>query len=242
MYFRRHIPCGSRYLLKPHLSATCMTKLLRFGFEIGIPSAPITQKLKATTGTDENKLVISLAHRLRGARQTTCAVHRKLVESLPMTGSNQDSALNKFDVLPAPFALRNFVSQIRLRYIGGEPLNEAQLWILSHSVARDARQANGIAGTDSEIYVARAIDPFLPSRTCPSTNRRIADDRFVCSRVLSISVSVCAKVAPCAWAISFRILQNCSSRLMVVLCPPMTTERLITDDFTVASSSKRILG
>jgi len=159
-----------------------------------------------------------------------------------MTGSNQDSALNKFNVLPAPFALRNFVSQIRLRYIGGEPLNEAQLWILSHSVALDARQANGIAGTDSEIYVARAIDPFLPSRTCPSTNRRIADDRFVCSRVLSISVSVCAKVAPCAWAISFRILQNCSSRLMVVLCPPMTTERLITDDFTVASSSKRILG
>ena len=88
-----------------------MTKLLRFGFEIGISSAPITQKLKATTRTDENKLVISLAHRLRGARQTTCAVHRKLVESLPMTGSNQDSALNKFDVLPAPFALRNFVSQ-----------------------------------------------------------------------------------------------------------------------------------
>ena len=110
MYFRRHIPRASRYLLKPHPSATCMTKLLRFGFEIGISSAPITQKLKATTRTDENKLVISLAHRLRGARQTTCAVHRKLVESLPMTGSNQDSALNKFNVLPAPFALRNFVS------------------------------------------------------------------------------------------------------------------------------------
>ena len=240
MYFRRHIPCASRYLLKPHLSATCMTKLLRFGFEIGIPSAPITQKLKATTKTDENKLVISWAHRLRGARQTTCAVHRKLVESLPMTRSNQDSALNKFNVPPVRTAQSRVANPAAI--FGGEPLNEAQLWILSHSVALDARQANGIAGTDSEIYVARAIDPFLPSRTCPSTNRRIADDRFVCWRVLSISVSVCAKVAPCAWAISFRILQNCSSRLMVVLCPPMTTERLITDDFTVASSSKRILG
>jgi len=63
-----------------------MTKLLRFGFEIGISSAPITQELKATTRTDENKLVISLAHRL-SASQTTCALHRKLVESLPMVKS-----------------------------------------------------------------------------------------------------------------------------------------------------------
>src|SRR6476646_2966746 len=81
MYFRRHIPCASRYLLKPHLSATCMTKLLRFGFEIGIPSAPITQKLKATTKTDENKLVISWTHRLRGARAGSTL--REMLTQLP---------------------------------------------------------------------------------------------------------------------------------------------------------------
>jgi len=58
-----------------------MTKLLRFGFEIGIPSAPITQKLKATTKTDENKLVISWAHRLRGARAGSTL--REMLTQLP---------------------------------------------------------------------------------------------------------------------------------------------------------------
>src|SRR6516164_871382 len=64
MYFRRHIPRASRYLLKPHPSATCMIKLLRFGFETGIPWATIMGKLKVRTKTDEKKLVILLPHPL----------------------------------------------------------------------------------------------------------------------------------------------------------------------------------
>lgn len=59
MYLRRHIPCASRYLLKPHPSATCTTRLLGFELrEIGMPWAVMTVKLIATIKTDEENLVI----------------------------------------------------------------------------------------------------------------------------------------------------------------------------------------
>src|SRR5262245_28450321 len=59
----------------------------------------------------------------------------------------------------------------------------------------------------------------------------MADDRFFCSRVVSISVTVFASDAPRACAISFSPLQNASSRLMLVLCPLTKTERLMIRDF-----------
>src|SRR5215831_12063547 len=72
----------------------------------------------------------------------------------------------------------------------------------------------------------------------PSTNKRIADDRLFalfCWRVVSISVTVCANVAPWACAISFSPLQNSSSRLMLVFCPPTITEQLMIRDFMASS-------
>jgi len=76
------------------------------------------------------------------------------------------------------------------------------------------------------------IDPSAPGvRTRSSTNSRIAEDKLACSRVLSISVTIFDNVACWARAISFRPLQNASSRLTLVLCPSITTERLTTEDF-----------
>src|SRR5215475_11474531 len=44
--------------------------------------------------------------------------------------------------------------------------------------------------------------------------------------------------APWACAISFRLLQNASSRQMLVLCPSTIMERLMIVDFMVAPSTK----
>jgi hypothetical protein len=82
-------------------------------------------------------------------------------------------------------------------------------------------------------------------RTQSSTNRRIAEDRLGRWRDFSISVTVCDIVAPWACAISFRQLQNASSRQTLVLCPSTITERLTTLDFKMApfeqSTSHRIV-
>ena len=69
------------------------------------------------------------------------------------------------------------------------------------------------------------------ARTWPSTNKRTAEERLPCWRALSISAITFDSVTPCVCAISFRLFQNASSRLTLVLCPLKTTECLITEDF-----------
>ena len=76
-------------------------------------------------------------------------------------------------------------------------------------------------------------------RICSSTNRRIAEDRLPCWRVWSICVTNFDSVACWLQAISFSSLQKASSRLMLVLCPPMMMERLITGDFIRAPVAPR---
>jgi hypothetical protein len=73
------------------------------------------------------------------------------------------------------------------------------------------------------------------ARTRSSTYRRIAEDRLPFWRVLSISATVFDSVACWAIAISFRPLQNASSRLTLVLCPAITTERLTIEDFMIVA-------
>lgn len=81
-------------------------------------------------------------------------------------------------------------------------------------------------------FFTHLYTPLFPDmRTCSSTNRRIAEDRLPCSRALSISPTTFDSVAWWACAISFSPLQNASSRLMLVLCPSMTMERLTICDF-----------
>jgi hypothetical protein len=64
-----------------------------------------------------------------------------------------------------------------------------------------------------------------------STKRRIAEDRLPRSRVLSISVTIFDTGTPSVRAIFFRLLQNASSRLTLVLCPSIMMERLTIADF-----------
>ena len=73
------------------------------------------------------------------------------------------------------------------------------------------------------------------ARTWSSTNRRIAEDRFPLLRFLSISATTFDSVACWAFAIFLRSCQNASSRLTLVLCPAIATERLMTEDFTIVS-------
>ena len=61
--------------------------------------------------------------------------------------------------------------------------------------------------------------------------RRIAEDKLPRSRVLSISVTIFDTGTPSVCAIFFRLLQNASSRLTLVLCPSITMERLMIADF-----------
>jgi hypothetical protein len=63
------------------------------------------------------------------------------------------------------------------------------------------------------------------ARSRSSTNTRIAEERLLCWRDSSISATIFDSVTHWACAISFRPRQNASSRLMLVLCPPMTMER-----------------
>ena len=75
-------------------------------------------------------------------------------------------------------------------------------------------------------------------RTWSNTNRRIAEDRLPARRPLSIFVTTSDSVTCCVSAMSFRLLQKASSRLTLVLCPSMTTERLTTSDFIMETSQK----
>ena len=76
---------------------------------------------------------------------------------------------------------------------------------------------------------------FVLCMRASRTNRRIAEERPPCRRILSISETVCDSVAPRAFAISFRPLQNASSRLTPVLCPSMVMERRTIADFMSGS-------
>src|SRR5262245_7414390 len=66
----------------------------------------------------------------------------------------------------------------------------------------------------------------------------MADDRLACSRLPSIAAINAPRVVPRSPAISFKLSQNWSSRLTLVLWPAMTIERFVTEDFT-ASLSRR---
>src|SRR5262249_29717978 len=59
----------------------------------------------------------------------------------------------------------------------------------------------------------------------------MADDRLPCCRWESIAATKPDNVMWRSPPISFRLFQNASSRLTLVLWPPTTTERLVTRDF-----------
>ena len=73
-------------------------------------------------------------------------------------------------------------------------------------------------------------------RTWSNTNRRIAEDRLPClPSFIDLRDHLPTASTCCMCAIFFRSLQKASSRLTLVLCPSMTTERLTTSDFMNAS-------
>src|SRR5262249_10088306 len=69
----------------------------------------------------------------------------------------------------------------------------------------------------------------------------MADDRLPCCRSVSILATSPDNVSSRSSAISFSKFQNVSSRLTLVLCPPITIERFAIDDFT-ARPILRIVG
>ena len=80
------------------------------------------------------------------------------------------------------------------------------------------------------------VCPLVPrARTRSSTNRRIAEDKLPPWRALSISATTFVKLACWPCAISFKPLQNASSKLTLVFCPLITIERLMTGDFMSVS-------
>src|SRR6516162_8120064 len=64
-----------------------------------------------------------------------------------------------------------------------------------------------------------------------STNRPIAEDRLLCWRFVSISLTSSDSVTRSCCEICFMLVQNGSSRLTLVLWPPTTIERFTTVDF-----------
>src|SRR5512133_2364105 len=58
----------------------------------------------------------------------------------------------------------------------------------------------------------------------------MADDRLTCLRPPSIAPTNAATVTPRSLAISLKLFQNSSSRLILVLWPAMTIERFKTRD------------
>src|SRR5689334_8713598 len=58
----------------------------------------------------------------------------------------------------------------------------------------------------------------------------MADDRLTCLRSPSIAPTNAATVTPRSLAISLKLFQNSSSRLILVLWPAMTIERFKTGD------------
>ena len=89
--------------------------------------------------------------------------------------------------------------------------------------------------TNSCQLAATLVRCVAGARTWSSTNRRIAEDRLPFLRFLSISATTFDSVASWAFAIFLRSLQNSFSRLTLVLCPAIATERLMTDDFMIVS-------
>ena len=89
--------------------------------------------------------------------------------------------------------------------------------------------------TNSFQLAATLFRCVAGARTWSSTNRRIAEDRLPFLRFLSISATTFDSVASWAFAIFLRSLQNSFSRLTLVLCPAIATERLMTDDFMIVS-------
>src|ERR1700739_1982158 len=89
-------------------------------------------------------------------------------------------------------------------------------------------------GEDREGAVdSGAESPVRPSARAlkwPSTNRRIAEDRFPCWRLFSISLTKSESTVPRWAAISFMLVQKASSRLTLVLWPHTTIERFTTGD------------
>ena len=71
------------------------------------------------------------------------------------------------------------------------------------------------------------------AQKCSSTATRSADDRSPCSRFLAIELMSAETERPRAVASSRSACQNGSSRLMLVLCPDTTTERLGIGEATV---------
>src|SRR5262245_65884690 len=81
-----------------------------------------------------------------------------------------------------------------------------------------------VSGPFFDLLLCLALRYFgLPlfERTRSSTNRRTAEDRFPPLRDFSISVASCDTVTPWVCAISFRVVQNESSRVIWVLRPSM---------------------
>src|SRR6516225_7442158 len=68
-------------------------------------------------------------------------------------------------------------------------------------------------------------------RKCSSTNSRIAEDKLLLSRVRSIFSTNSLNVSCLERAIFFRSLQSASSRLTLVWCLPIRTDRLTMVDF-----------
>src|SRR5580704_15180822 len=64
----------------------------------------------------------------------------------------------------------------------------------------------------------------------------MADDKLPCCRSPSIVATNSESVTFRSPAIAFKLPQNPSSRLTLVLCPPMTTERFKTADFILLPS------
>src|SRR5262249_1157300 len=76
-----------------------------------------------------------------------------------------------------------------------------------------------------------------PARVRSSTNRRSAEERLPSFRFLSMSATIFDTVAHSACAMSFRTVQNASSRLTLVLCPSITIDRLTIEDFILIGPS-----
>ena len=76
-----------------------------------------------------------------------------------------------------------------------------------------------------------------PVRVRSSTNKRRAEERLPSFRFLSMSATTFDTVTHSACAMSFRTVQNASSRLTLVLCPSITIDRLTIEDFILIGPS-----
>src|SRR6202008_258474 len=94
------------------------------------------------------------------------------------------------------------------------------------AVTGDGEDREGAVDSGAESPVR----PPAQALKWPSTNRRIAEDRFPCWRLFSISLTKAESTVPRWAAISFMLVQKGSSRLTLVLWPHTTIERITTGD------------